>query len=74
MILETIYFLLPAYFANMAPVIFRKLNFLDYALDFSGSQAVTGSWNPYNSQITSFEMRFHLNSGPYSKDDEAILF
>jgi len=34
-LLGLIYLMLPAYFANMAPVIFnRTLNFLDYPVDF----------------------------------------
>ena len=34
-ILGLVYLMLPAYFANMAPVIFnRTLNFLDYPIDF----------------------------------------
>jgi len=31
---EIIYFMLPAYFANMAPVIFGKINFLNFPIDF----------------------------------------
>ncbi len=33
-ILQVIYFLLPAYFANMAPVICKKINFLNIPMDF----------------------------------------
>ena len=33
-ILQCIYLMLPAYFANMSPVIFRKINFLDVPVDF----------------------------------------
>jgi len=32
-LLETIYFFLPAAFANMAPVFVKKLNFLNYPID-----------------------------------------
>jgi len=35
LIIESFYFMLPAYFANMAPVIFRKLKFLDIPIDFN---------------------------------------
>lgn len=35
LILSAIYFMLPAYFANMAPVFARKINFLDYPVDFN---------------------------------------
>ncbi len=31
---SVIYFLLPAAFANMAPVIFKRVNFLVYPVDF----------------------------------------
>lgn len=34
MFMEIFYFLLPAAFANMAPVIFHKVNFLNYPIDF----------------------------------------
>ena len=34
MILEALYLMLPAYFANMAPVFFKKVNFLNYPVDF----------------------------------------
>ncbi len=34
-IIKCIYFMLPAYFANMAPVLFRKINFLDIPVDFN---------------------------------------
>ena len=34
-ILKCIYLMLPAYFANMSPVIFKKINFLDYPVDFN---------------------------------------
>lgn len=34
-ILKCIYLMLPAYFANMSPVIFRKINFLNYPVDFN---------------------------------------
>jgi CDP-2,3-bis-(O-geranylgeranyl)-sn-glycerol synthase len=33
LILQSFYFILPAYVANMAPVIVRKINFLKYPLD-----------------------------------------
>ncbi len=33
-VLKCIYFMLPAYFANMMPVFVKKLNFLNYPLDF----------------------------------------
>ena len=32
--LKSFYFILPGVFANMAPVIFKKVNFLDYPVDF----------------------------------------
>lgn len=32
---KSIYLLLPAYFANMAPVLFKNINFLNYPLDFN---------------------------------------
>lgn len=35
LIIKCLYFMLPAYFANMAPVLFRKLNFLNYPVDFN---------------------------------------
>ena len=35
LILQSVYLMLPAYFANMAPVFFRKINFLDYPIDFN---------------------------------------
>lgn len=35
-VLKCIYFMLPAYFANMMPVFVRKINFLNYPLDFGG--------------------------------------
>ena len=35
LILQTLYFMLPAYVANMAPVFFRKVNLLNYPLDFN---------------------------------------
>jgi len=35
-LLKSVYLMLPAYFANMAPVIVRKhINFLDYPVDFN---------------------------------------
>lgn len=34
LILKVIYFMVPAYFANMAPVFFRKFPFLNYPIDF----------------------------------------
>jgi len=34
---QTIYFFLPAYFANMAPVFLKNFNFLNYPLDFGKS-------------------------------------
>src|SRR3989338_4143493 len=33
--LKSLYLMLPAYFANMAPVIMKKVNFLDYPVDFN---------------------------------------
>jgi CDP-2,3-bis-(O-geranylgeranyl)-sn-glycerol synthase len=35
LILQCFYFILPAYFANMAPVIVRKINFLKIPIDFN---------------------------------------
>jgi len=35
LILQAIYLMLPAYMANMAPVFFRSVNFLNYPLDFN---------------------------------------
>ena len=32
---QTVYFMMPAYMANMAPVFFRGVNFLNYPLDFN---------------------------------------
>ena len=46
-ILSCIYFLLPAGFANMAPVLVKKLNFLDYPIDFSFNikgKRIFGMW------------------------------
>ena len=34
LILQCFYFMLPAYFANMAPIIVKKLNFLNFPIDF----------------------------------------
>ena len=34
LLLQSFYLLLPAYFANMAPVIFRRVNFLNLPVDF----------------------------------------
>ena len=34
-VLKCIYLMLPAYFANMSPVIFKKIDFLDYPVDFN---------------------------------------
>jgi len=34
-LLKILYFMLPAYFANMAPVFVRKIKFLDYPIDFN---------------------------------------
>jgi len=45
MILETLYLMIPAYVANMTPVIVRKLKFLDSPIDFGakvGGKAVFG--------------------------------
>lgn len=33
-LIEAFYFMMPSYFANMAPVIFKKINFLNYPIDF----------------------------------------
>lgn len=33
-LLKCLYFMLPAYLANMAPVIVKKINFLNYPVDF----------------------------------------
>ena len=35
LVLKSLYLMLPAYFANMAPVIVKKINFLDYPVDFN---------------------------------------
>ncbi|MFH0867860.1 MAG: CDP-2,3-bis-(O-geranylgeranyl)-sn-glycerol synthase [Candidatus Woesearchaeota archaeon] len=35
LILQCFYFILPAYFANMAPVIVKKINFLKIPIDFN---------------------------------------
>jgi len=35
LILSCFYFMLPAYFANMAPVIVRKINFLNFPIDLN---------------------------------------
>lgn len=35
MILESLYLILPGVFANMAPVLFKKINFLNYPVDFN---------------------------------------
>ena len=45
LVLKSLYLMLPAYFANMAPVIAKKINFLDYPVDFGkklGSKPVFG--------------------------------
>jgi len=45
LILSCFYFILPAYFANMAPVIVRKINFLNFPIDFNkerGNKAIFG--------------------------------
>ncbi len=34
LILQSLYFMLPAYFANMAPEIFKKINILPFPVDF----------------------------------------
>ena len=34
-LLQCAYFMLPAYFANMAPVLVKKIKFLDYPIDFN---------------------------------------
>jgi CDP-2,3-bis-(O-geranylgeranyl)-sn-glycerol synthase len=34
-ILKSLYLMLPAYFANMTPVIIKKINILDYPIDFN---------------------------------------
>ena len=34
-VLSCLYFILPAYFANMAPVIVKKINFLEIPIDFN---------------------------------------
>lgn len=34
-ILKSIYFMAPVYFANMAPVLVKNINFLDYPIDFN---------------------------------------
>ena len=36
LILQCFYFMLPAYFANMAPVLVKKINFLKIPIDFNG--------------------------------------
>jgi len=35
LIIKCFYFMMPAYFANMAPVLFRKINFLNHPVDFN---------------------------------------
>ena len=35
LIIQCFYFILPAYFANMAPVIVKKINFLEIPIDFN---------------------------------------
>lgn len=35
LILQCFYFMMPAYFANMAPVIFKRINFLKFPMDFN---------------------------------------
>ena len=35
LILNAVYLMLPAYAANMAPVLFKKVNFLNYPIDFN---------------------------------------
>ena len=35
LILKSMYLMLPAYFANMAPVIVKKINIFDYPVDFN---------------------------------------
>ena len=35
MILESLYLILPGVFANMAPVLFKRVNFLNYPVDFN---------------------------------------
>jgi CDP-2,3-bis-(O-geranylgeranyl)-sn-glycerol synthase len=37
LILQSFWFLLPAGFANMAPVLFKNINFLNYPIDFDKS-------------------------------------
>ncbi|MFC1801695.1 CDP-archaeol synthase [Nanoarchaeota archaeon] len=46
LILSGLYYFLPAYFANMAPVILKKINFLKYPVDFNkkiGQKRIFGS-------------------------------
>jgi len=50
MILECLYFMMPAYFANMAPVIFKRFKFLGYPVDFNkklGNKPVLGKNKTY---------------------------
>lgn len=35
LIISAVYLMIPAYFANMAPVFVKKLNFLNYPIDFN---------------------------------------
>ena len=39
LILQCFYFMLPAYFANMAPVIVKKINILNLQIDFNKGDA-----------------------------------
>ncbi|MBI2136225.1 CDP-archaeol synthase [Candidatus Woesearchaeota archaeon] len=45
LLLQSFYLLLPAYFANMAPVIFRKVNFLNISVDFGYTLRINKSKN-----------------------------
>ncbi len=45
-LLQALYFILPAYFANIAPVLVKRINFLAYPVDFRkklGGEPVFGS-------------------------------
>lgn len=52
--LKSFYFMLPAYFANMAPVIIKKINFFNYPIDFNikfNNKPVLGSHKTFRGLI-----------------------
>lgn len=53
-VLKCFYFMLPAYFANMAPVIAKRINLFDFPLDFNkklGNKPILGSHKTFRGLI-----------------------